>query len=624
MKNGRSIAIGLAGTLVLAGLGAWLSLRPKAPPSLPSLPGQVVPDFTLLDHEGRAQALHREAGARAVVIIGQGNDCPIIQKYAIRIRELKAKFAELGVPIFLINANPQDSRADIIREAKEYGFGVPILLDPSQVVARALGIDRTGQAVIIDPSTWKVIYSGAIDDRLSYGADKQEPRHNYLEDALDELLAGKPYSKAPPPAKGCAISFREENGITYSDHVAPVLRDKCLNCHSPKGFYPPFFDSYETVKGWTAMIRETILTERMPPWSSDPHYGKYSNDISLSAEQKHAIVSWINSGAPRGGGADPLVGAEPSVSRRKLPPKLWEVGLKAPNKVDPRGTIEYQFYQVGGPAPYDMWVTAYKTTSSNPVQLHHESMMITSKPLSFYESQVEKVRDPGLVAGHPDGDVPLWTMEIMKKNELNRDDNYVRFSVWAAGRPQPTFLPKGTGIFIPKGYYAILEVHYVGNGKEDQEQTKVEFFGERSRGNLKQLRTMQVVTTDIEVPPGVKSLEVETRVFTVKRDMMVTGFLSHMHMRGRSVRLLQLPEEGRKGRVLASIPNFDFNWQSGFPLSPVEPILLKKGARIKAVCEFDNSPFNPLNPDATREVRHGQTLDRAEMCKFMLAYYYPN
>ena len=612
----------LKSPLLLLGLFScfFFSACNRAPPPLADHPGPVAPDFTLLDHTGRSQQLHREAAARAIVIIGHGNDCPIVQKYAGRIRELAAGFGERGVPFFLINANPQDTRAEVIAEDAEFQFGAPILLDPSQAVTRALGITRTGEAVIIDPRTWKVIYRGAIDDRLSYGADKQEPRHNFLADALEDLLAGRRIAREPAPAKGCAYSFSEAKAVSYSRDVAPILREKCLTCHSPAGFYPPFLNGYEKVKGWSSMIRETVLTERMPPWSSDPHYGSYSNDLSLSPEQKAALLSWIGEGAPRGSGADPLAGPPPRVNQRKLPPKLWEVAHKQPNKIEPRGTVEYQFYEVGGPAPYDMWVTAFRTTSSNPVQLHHESMMITPHPLAHYLEKLKDLRDPSVVSAHPDGDIPLWTMDIIK-GERTRDENYVRFGVWAAGRPQPTFVPRGTAIFIPKGYYAILEVHYVGNGKEDEELTRVEFYGHRAKGALRQLRTMQVMTTDIEIPPGQRRYEAETRPYPVFRDMLVTGFLSHMHMRGRAVKL-ELEEPTGRRRVIASIPNFDYNWQSGFPLLLEKPLLVPKGSNLRAICEFDNSPQNQRNPDPTRSVRHGQTLDRAEMCKFMIAYYY--
>jgi hypothetical protein len=37
------------------------------------------------------------------------------------------------------------------------------------------------------------------------------------------------------------------------------------------------------VKGFAPMIREVVLTERMPPWHADPHYQNFEGARSLSA-----------------------------------------------------------------------------------------------------------------------------------------------------------------------------------------------------------------------------------------------------------------------------------------------------------------------------------------------------
>ena len=54
------------------------------------------------------------------------------------------------------------------------------------------------------------------------------------------------------------------------------------------------------------MMREVIRTKRMPPWHADPHIGAWKNDKSLSVEQAQTLVHWIEAGAPRGSGEDPL------------------------------------------------------------------------------------------------------------------------------------------------------------------------------------------------------------------------------------------------------------------------------------------------------------------------------
>ena len=57
------------------------------------------------------------------------------------------------------------------------------------------------------------------------------------------------------------------------------------------------------------------------------------------------------------------------------------------------------------------------------------------------------------------------------------------------------------------------------------------------------------------------------------------------------------------------IPNYNFEWQLGYEIAPG----LKRfpmGTRIEAIAHYDNSTFNPYNPDPKRTVPYGlQTYD---------------
>jgi hypothetical protein len=65
------------------------------------------------------------------------------------------------------------------------------------------------------------------------------------------------------------------------------------------------------------------------------------------------------------------------------------------------------------------------------------------------------------------------------------------------------------------------------------------------------------------------------------------------------------------------VPRWDFNWQTVYRFE--EPIKVPKGSKLHSVAHWDNSPNNPLNPDATKPVRFGlQTWD--EMMVGFVAY----
>jgi len=67
--------------------------------------------------------------------------------------------------------------------------------------------------------------------------------------------------------------------------------------------------------------------------------------------------------------------------------------------------------------------------------------------------------------------------------------------------------------------------------------------------------------------------------------------------------------QGSQRECLLQIPNYNFEWQLGYELSPGTK-LLSQGTTIEAVAHFDNSLYNPYNPDPKVAVRYGpQTVD---------------
>ena len=66
------------------------------------------------------------------------------------------------------------------KEAREFQYDFPILLDEAQLVAQALGVDRTSETFIIDPKSMSIVFRGPIDDRLGYETQKPKASNHYL------------------------------------------------------------------------------------------------------------------------------------------------------------------------------------------------------------------------------------------------------------------------------------------------------------------------------------------------------------------------------------------------------------------------------------------------------------
>src|SRR6478672_8317306 len=90
--------------------------------------------------------------------------------------------------------------------------------------------------------------------------------------------------------------------ITFAKDVAPILQEKCQECHHTGSMAPMSLVTYAETRPWAKAIRERVITRQMPPWHIDQTVGvkEFKNDMSLSQAQIDLIVSWVDQGAPQG------------------------------------------------------------------------------------------------------------------------------------------------------------------------------------------------------------------------------------------------------------------------------------------------------------------------------------
>jgi len=112
-------------------------------------------------------------------------------------------------------------------------------------------------------------------------------------------------------AAAAAVTVAARDVPTYSKNVAPILQKKCQVCHRPGEAGPFSLLTYADARQRAAKIKDALVDGKMPPWFADPHYGKFSNAMGLSASEKDTILKWVDGGAPEGDrrGADNSRGA---------------------------------------------------------------------------------------------------------------------------------------------------------------------------------------------------------------------------------------------------------------------------------------------------------------------------
>jgi peroxiredoxin len=530
-----------------------------------------VDDFALLDHEGRSHRLSSYEDRKAVVLFVQGNGCPIARGAIPALAALRASFGPRGVAFLGLNASPQDDRASVAREVREYAIDFPVLLDETQLVAEALGITRTAEVLVIATDGRRLVYRGPIDDGRHYGTQRPAREH-YLRDALGALLEGKPVETAVREAPGCLIHFpeRERGALTYTGGIAALLERRCVDCHRDGGVAPWSMTGYDAVRGWAPMMREVVRTRRMPPWHADPAFGRFANASGMSVDEQRSLVHWVEAGAPRGEGSDPLV------QRVATPEPEWVLGapdlvVAAPEQELPAsGVVPYRYEHLELPIERDVWVRDVDLQPRNRRVMHHGLAWIVYPE------------------GHdgPPTEGPRFTSGM--------------FAAYVPGR-EVRSLPDGAGYFLPAGSKIKFQLHYTTTGRPERDAPRLAlYFSERPLPY--ELKTGAVGRFDFEIPPGASDhREVAER--TIDRDILLYQLSPHMHFRGKAMRIDAHYPDGRS-ETLLSVPAYEFNWQRRYVLA--EPLRIPAGTRLVVEATFDNSERNRANPDPTTWVYYGE------------------
>jgi len=542
--NARTLVASVAVlALTAGGVAAWGQITGANMVASQVKPADRADDFRLTDQNSRGYLLSYYKYAPAIVIVSHANGSADVKAAAPALKALQASLADSDAQLFLLNSTPGVTRAAISADMAGLGLDAPVLIDDTQLVGENLGVSRVAQALVIEPKTWKIVYSGPVGAKLA--------------ETVNALKAGKPVKASHVDMTTAALAFPNRDkaahaNISYEKDVSPILAKNCVACHSEGGIGPFAMDSYEKVKQWSGMIRESIRTDRMPPFHADPHVGSFTGDMNLSAADTRTLVHWIEAGAPRGAGGDPLkINAKPAPE--------WELGtpdyvIELPAYTVPAsGVVDYQNPVVLNQLPEGRWLRASTVKPSDRQAVHH----LLSNGVGGYAVGAETSK-----------------------------------------------YPDGTGTWVAPGQKFQFQMHYTPYGRETVEKTKVGlYFYPKDTPPEIMRRSAVIANAGIEIPPNTPRHE-EIAYITFPENATLYSVFPHAHYRGESMQVSVLAPGSDKEELILSLPKYDFNWQRGYDFK--EPIKLAPGTKLVTRYVYDNSKHNPANPDPTIKVTWGE------------------
>lgn len=536
-------------------------------------------DFELRDTFGRLHTLS-EIKTPLKVVAFLGVECPLARLYAQRLNELALNYSDQV--IFLgVNANCQDSHTEISAFARQNELRFPLLKDLRNRVSDQLKARRTPEVFLLDAANI-VRYKGRIDDQYGVGYARSKPTRLFLRDAIDGLLAGNDVVLKATDPVGCHIGRlpvpRENGEVTFGEHIAPILRRHCVECHREDDIAPFALTNYEEVVGWGETIREVIEDQRMPPWHANPEHGAFINERVMSTAEVTTIVDWVESGMPRG---DSDVVAD---LPRRAPG--WHLAAE-PDLVIPisdsgfdvpaAGTVEYQYFVVDPGFVEDRWVSAAEIVPGNRSVVHHAIVFV--RP--------------------PDG-------------ERQRGIGWL--TAYVPGQSLIA-LPEGMARRVPAGSKLVFQIHYTPTGISQKDATRVGIVFADPATITTEVQTRLVLSRDFEIPPYEADYAVHMSSDDFPTGSQLMGIVPHMHLRGKRFRVLA--HVGGASKILLDVPNYDFNWQHAYMLKEYLPLAQ---VRIECVAGFDNSEANLVNPDPAATVRWGdQTWEEMSLAYLAVA-----
>lgn len=532
------------------------------------LESDPLEDFKLLDQAGKAHELFYHTELAAIVVASAGDAIANLATTLQSLKPLVQTYPTNRVQFWILLGDPTATRATVDAQVKAAGMNIPVLLDPQNLGAVALRLQHSGDVVVVEPTRAGLpVFTAAFRGQLQTGATDETA---YLQAAIAHLTQQTPRTFFRRPSDGTALSHLDAPVPSYTRDIAPLLHQHCVKCHRPNDVAPFALTNYDTALGWAPVIKHALLAREMPPWHIDPQQGTWANSLALPEEDRATLVRWLDAGAPRGDGPDPLAQLPLPESYRVWPSELGppDAIVTPPlQAVKAVGIEQYRYIFVQTPNPTNVWLRAAIILPSVPAVVHHYL---------------------------------VWNGKVGNKSPLPGFSTYETSLAGYAPGMAPYIYPSDTGFFLTASNWVTFNLHYTPNGTATNDLPQLALWYHKTPP-AKAYQQFSVNNIGFSIPPGNPEFPVEA-TWTFPSSVRLHRLNPHMHLRGKYASFEALYPDG-KTEMLLSVPDYNFLWQVGYEFP--QPKVVPAGTRVRFRGAFDNSPQNLANPDPSATVYWG-------------------
>lgn len=283
--------------------------------------------------------------------------------------------------------------------------------------------------------------------------------------------------------------------VLFDREIVRILNKHCVMCHVESG--PSFpLETYEQTWLQGRKIRADVIARHMPPWAAVPGYGEFANDNNLTLRETQFIVSWVEGLGPRNSGT--------------VFTNVVDSSGKPPAAV--RAKADFSHWQLGQP---------------------NAMLKLEANPTATNFTAPRRIRAIEYMPGDRRG-VSAVFFTIQETGQW--------IGAWT---PWYGFmeLPSGVAFQLPAGSHIAAEVHYRGANHTVTDRgtlgllfadkptpntmsdlvlkTKGAADGNRFRGETQLMADIHAVAMRLDIPSGVKSVEVSARKADGSTDVLL-------------------------------------------------------------------------------------------------------
>ncbi len=418
----------------------------------------------------------------------------------------------------------------------------------------------------------------------------------------------------------------EDSLITYSKHIAPILRANCVACHRPGQAGPFNLLTYQDALIAANKIKFVTETRYMPPWPADPEYTHFIGERVLSNKEIELIKKWVEQGKKLGDSTQ--IPALPHFHEGSFfgKPDLV-IPFKEAIQLKGNGADHFLTIKLPYKISKDTFVSYFEFAPNKRKLIHH----VNGHLISYNENRkFDQFAGASVLP-----DVRNKFKEQFSKMSLNYKDKlqpeFPQLSpnaVYYLPGYSPPVYPEGVGGYTLKKNGAILlaNIHYGPSSKDIIDSSYINVFFAKSAPQ-RPIKELQLGTFGIApIQPALVIAPEEIKTFHTQwqtpEDISVLSVNPHMHLIGKTMTAFALLPNGDTTKLIR-IKNWDFRWQYYYTFPKM--VKLPAGSVIHVYATYDNTsknPNNPYHPPQTISEGEGnesmQTTE--EMLQFIFSY----